>query len=252
MHIPIRQTVAARVVPDQSVLFRKFKEETLKNRQLPIIFEVTKPMRRPQHGRSVADPRVCQPDTIRRLAIANLLLEICGSEKSGAGRCRDIEANRINLHRLGDVLEILSTEFAIAQIKFAVDLIEHLARNADATAVGDTLQSRGDIDAVAHQIAVALLDDIAEVDADAEFDAALGWNASITLDHAVLDLDGAAHGVDHTAELNDTSVPSALHYAPVMYGYGWINQIAPERPQSGQCSIFVGASKPAISDHVRH
>src|SRR5580698_8261274 len=175
MHIPIRQAIAARIVPDQSVLLGKSKEETLKNRQLPIIFKVTEPMRRPQYGRSVANPRVGQADSVRRLAIANLLLEICGSEKSGAGRCRDIETNRINLHRLGDVLEILSTEFAIVQIELALDLIEHLARNADATAIGNALQTRCDIDAVAHQIPVALLDNIAEVDTDAELDAALGW-----------------------------------------------------------------------------
>ena len=76
--------------------------------------------------------------------------------------------------------------------------------------------------------------------------------ASIALDHAVLHLDGATHGVNYAAELDEAPVAGAFHHAPVMYGYGWINQIAPERPQSGQCSIFVGASKPAISDHVRH
>jgi hypothetical protein len=75
-----------------------FKEETLKNRQLPIIFEVTKPMRRPQYGRSVANPRVGQADSVRRLAIANLLLEICGGEKSGAGRCRDIGSEITRTH----------------------------------------------------------------------------------------------------------------------------------------------------------
>jgi hypothetical protein len=32
----------------------------------------------------------------------------------------------------------------------------------------------GDIDAVAHQIAVALLDDVAQMDADTEFDALVG------------------------------------------------------------------------------
>ena len=44
---------------------------------------------------------------------------------------------------------------------------------ADSAGLGDPLQPRGNIDAVAHQIAVALLDNVAEVNADAEFDAAL-------------------------------------------------------------------------------
>ena len=43
----------------------------------------------------------------------------------------------------------------------------------DGAGGGDALQSRGDVDAIAHQIAVALLDHIAEMDSDAELDAAL-------------------------------------------------------------------------------
>jgi hypothetical protein len=40
--------------------------------------------------------------------------------------------------------------------------------------LGDPQEPRGDVDAVAHQIAVALLDDIAQMNADAELDAPLG------------------------------------------------------------------------------
>jgi hypothetical protein len=68
------------------------------------------------------------------------------------------------------------------------------------------------------------------MDADAKLDAALRRKAGVALDHAVLHLDGAAHGVDHTAELHQYSVPGALHDAPVMHGDGRIDQIAAERP----------------------
>ena len=80
----------------------------------------------------------------------------------------------------------------------------------DGAGLGDTFQSRGNIDAVAHQVAVALLDHIAEMDADPELDAALGRQASVALDHAVLHLDGAAHGIDDASELDeDCRRPSA-------------------------------------------
>ena len=121
----------------------------------------------------------------------------------------------------------------------------------DGARLGDTLQPRGDIDAVAHQIAVALLDDVAQMDTDAELNATLGRKAGVTLDHTVLHLDGAAHSVDHAAELNENSVAGALHYAPVMYGNGRVDQIAPERPQPRQCPILVSAGKSAVSDHIR-
>ena len=122
---------------------------------------------------------------------------------------------------------------------------------ADTARLGDAFQTRGDIDAVAHQVAVALLDHIAEMDADAELDAALGRKAGVALDHAVLYLDGAAHSVDNAAELNETSVAGALHHAPVMHGDGGIDQIAAERPQPRQRAILVRAGKPAVSDDIR-
>ena len=82
-------------------------------------------------------------------------------------------------------------------------------------------KSRGDIDAVAHQVAVALLDDIAQMNADAELDAALRWQASVALDHAVLHLDGAANGVNHAAKLDEDAIAGALDHASVMQRRWW-------------------------------
>ena len=109
-----------------------------------------------------------------------------------------------------------------------------------APGLGDTFQSRGNIDAVAHQVAVALLDHIAEMDADAELDATLGRKAGVALDHAVLHLDGAAHGIHHAAELDEAAVAGALHYAAMMRGDGGIDQIAPQPAQPRQRPLLVG------------
>jgi hypothetical protein len=99
-------------------------------------------------------------------------------------------------------------------------------RKTDRARFADALQPRGDVDAITHEIAVSLLDDVAEVDADAELDPALGRQARIALDHAVLHFNRAAHGVNHTAELDDAAVAGALNDAPVMGVDGWIDQIA--------------------------
>ncbi len=122
----------------------------------------------------------------------------------------------------------------------------------DRAGLGNSLQSRGDIDAIAHQIAVALLDHIAKMDADAELDAALGRKAGVPLDHAVLHLDGAAHSVDYAAELNDGTIAGALDHAAIVDGGYRVNQIAAKRSQPCEYPILVGASKPAVSDHIRH
>ena len=96
----------------------------------------------------------------------------------------------------------------------------------------------------------ALLDDVAQMNADAEFDAALGRQAGVALDHAVLHFDGAAHGVDHAAELDENAVSGALDDAPVMRGDGGIDQVAAQPPQPRQRAILVRAGEPAVADHV--
>ena len=79
------------------------------------------------------------------------------------------------------------------------------------------------------------------MDADAKLDAALGR----------LHLDGAAHSVDYAAELHYGSITGAFDDAPVMHGDGGIEQIAAEPAEPRQCAILVGASEPAIPDHIR-
>jgi hypothetical protein len=60
-------------------------------------------------------------------------------------------------------------------------------------------------------IAIALLNDVAQMNANPIDDAALLGHAGVALDHRVLHLDRAAHGVDHAAEFDDRAVASALH-----------------------------------------
>ena len=121
----------------------------------------------------------------------------------------------------------------------------------DRAGLGDALQPRGDIDAVAHQIAVALLDDVAEMNADAKFDALVRRHAGVALDHGVLHFDRAAHRVDDAAELDDAAVAGALDDAAMMHGDRGIDQIAAQRAQSRQGAIFVRAREPAVADHIR-
>ena len=112
-------------------------------------------------------------------------------------------------------------------------------------------EPRGDIDAVAHQVAVGLLDHVAEMNADAELDAAVGRQAGVALDHAVLHLDCAAHRVDHAAELDDAAVAGALDDAAVMQGDGRVDQVAAQRPQPRERAILVRSGEPAVANNIR-
>ena len=113
-------------------------------------------------------------------------------------------------------------------------------------------EARGDVDAVAHQVAVALLDDVADMNADAEFDAPVLRHAGVALDQAVLHFDRAADRVDDAAELDDAAVAGALDSTAVMSGDSRVDEIAPQTAKARERSVLVGAGKPAVADDVGH
>src|SRR5271165_5801710 len=162
----------------------------------------------------------------------------------------DTDLKRIDSHRLGNVLEWGLTKIADRKIEPRSHLPVGVLGQADGAGLGDSFQSRGDIDAVAHQIAVGLLDHVAEMDAYPKLDAALRRHARITLDHRVLNFDRAAHGVHHAAELDERTIARAFDDAPIVDGDGRIDQIAAQRPQPSQRPILVLAGKPTETDHV--
>jgi hypothetical protein len=89
------------------------------------------------------------------------------------------------------------------------------------------------------------------MNADAKFDALVGRDARVALDHGVLHFECAAHRIDYAAELDDAPVAGALDDAAMVHGDCGIYQIAAQRAQSRQSSIFVRAREPAIADHIR-
>ena len=113
------------------------------------------------------------------------------------------DLERIDPDRIGDVLELGWAEIGDREIEPSLDLPIGLLGETNRAGLGDAFQPRGDVDSVAHQVAVGLLDDVAEVNADAKLDASLRRQARVALDHAVLHFDRAAHRVDHAAELDD-------------------------------------------------
>ena len=181
-------------------------------------------------------------------AVAGRLVADSGVAAAFASAAADTQ--RIDPDRLGDVLELGAAEIADREVEPRLDLAIGILGQADGAGRRDALQTRGDVDAVAHQVAVAFLDDIAQMDADPELDAAVLRHAGIALDHAVLHLDGAAHGVHHTAELDQRSIAGALDHPPVVHGDGRIDQVAAQCPQPRQGTIFVRAGEPAVPDHV--
>src|SRR5271166_695021 len=85
----------------------------------------------------------------------------------GRGRraCR-ADLDRVDPHRLRDVLEVLLAEIGEMRVDPAANVIVGRAGKTNPARLCDALEPRGDIDAVAKNV-VALDEHVAEVDADA-------------------------------------------------------------------------------------
>ena len=157
---------------------------------------------------------------------------------------------RIDPDRLGDVLEPGLAEIADRQIEPSLDLAIGVLRQADRARRANAFEPRGDVDAIAHEIAVGLLDDVAEMNADPELDALVRRDSPVALGHAVLNFDGAAHGVDHAAKLDKRAVPSSLDDAAVVRGDGGVDQVAAQPPEARKGAVLVGVGETAVTDNI--
>ena len=110
--------------------------------------------------------------------------------------------DRKDLDWTGDVPQRFLAEIDEAFLHPVAHLLVSRAGQTDPARPGDALDPHGDIDAVAHQIAVALFDDIAQMHADAELDALVRRNARVALDDAGLYFDRATRRVDYAAKLD--------------------------------------------------
>ena len=105
--------------------------------------------------------------------------------------------------------------------------------------LGDALDPRRDVDAVAHEVAVGLLDDVSEMYADPVLDALVRRDAGIALNHAVLNLDRAAQGIDHAAELDDQPIAGALDHPAVVGGDRRVGEVAAQSAQACEHALLV-------------
>ena len=90
--------------------------------------------------------------------------------------------------------------------------------------LSDAFQSRRDIDAVTHQIAIAFLDNVTKkMNANAKFNAPLWRQASVTLDP--LNLDGATNSFNDASKFNNGSIACVLHHVSLVDRDCGINQV---------------------------
>ena len=140
-------------------------------------------------------------------------------------------------------VDILDTDVAAvleANVDPIADALVDDRGDADPAGLGERLQARGDVDAIAVDV-VAFNDDIAEIDADSEHD---GWLGRAVIRQGSA---GALHGkravycVDHAAELDDGAIADQLHDAAVVGGDRRVEDGFPVPLQGSERARLVGS-----------
>jgi hypothetical protein len=167
-------------------------------------------------------------------------------------RPRRAGLDRVDPNRPRDVLEAVVANIDERLFDLVPDLPICVLGETDRTWGGDPLEPRSNVDPVAHQIAVAFLDYVADMDSYAKLNAPVLLHAGVALDHAALHFDRAADCVDHAAELDEDAVARALDGPTVMRSDGGIDQIAAETAKARENPILVRSCKPGIADDVGH
>ena len=121
--------------------------------------------------------------------------------------------------------------------------------DADSTGLGERLQSRGDVDAIAINV-LAFDNDVAKIDADSQHDDPLRRAFIRRRGTAALHRKRAVYGIDHAAELDDGAIADQLHDAAVVGGDGWVEDGLSVPLQSSQSARLVGSHQSRIADHI--
>ena len=155
----------------------------------------------------------------------------------------------VNPNRAGDVLELLAAPVLKICLELAAYLPVCVFRNADGARVSDTFQAGGDVDTITENIAV-LDDDVADVDADAKFDARALGHVSVTFAHPALNGDRTAHGIDSTGKLDQYSIARRLYDAAGMLGNLGVQEFTAMHLKARKRALLVIADKPAVAGDI--
>jgi hypothetical protein len=169
---------------------------------------------------------------------------------AATGRRGAVEGHTERLNRLGDVLDPVLAHRLERQRELVAHLVINAPGDADAPRLGEALKARGDVHAVAVDVAL-LQHDVADVDADAEPDAPVFGLARLALRHAVLDRDRALDRVDGAGELDQGAVARELDHAAAVLIDQRLDEVLAVGPKPRMRRGFVLAHQPAVADHVR-
>ncbi len=157
--------------------------------------------------------------------------------------------NGIAPHPLGDVLDLLLAEVLVAEAEDALDLLVDGPGDADPARFGQALEAGRHVHAVAVDV-LALDDDLAEIDADAEVDLAVVRDTGVARGHRLLNLDGRLDGLGDAVELGQESVAGGLDDAAAVFLDLRVDEFVAQRLEADQSAGLVDLHQSRIAGDV--
>jgi hypothetical protein len=136
-----------------------------------------------------------------------------------------------------------------SKTKSSAHLVPNDTADADPTRLGQRLQTRRDIYAIAEDV-VLLSDHVAEIDPDPELDPLFRRGPRVPLGHAALDLKRATNGVDHARELGKEAVAGVLHNPAAVFGDLGVDQFPEMGLEPFVRPLLIHPHQPGIRRHV--
>ena len=152
------------------------------------------------------------------------------------------------MHRRRNVLHFLRADIGELHRQLVGDLLVHRARDADAADLGKALEARGDIDAVAEQVAVAL-DHVADGDADAKAHLPARRIRHVAGAQAFLDVDRAAHGFDRARKFGEHGIARGVENAAAAFGDEVVGHLTIGR-EPPQRFLFVLGNQSGVAGNI--
>ena len=168
---------------------------------------------------------------------------LAGGSRAGAG------PDAIGLHAARDVLELAPAHVLETVGQVPVYMLVDCLRDADAAGVGDALQARGHIHAIAEHV-VVVGDDVREVDADAEAHPLVFRCRGVARLAFRLHVDGEGHGIHNTRKLGQEAIAQGLDHPAAMTQQQRIDDGQLPVHQLVQGAGLVLFHQPRVSRHI--
>src|SRR6185437_5417478 len=123
------------------------------------------------------------------------------------------------------------------------------ARDTDAARFSQPLQACRHVDTIAEDIA-AVADNVADIDANTKSNIFLGGHRGIAFNHAALNVDGTADGVDNADKFHQHAVASRLYYSTSMFDDLGIDHLLAVGFERTKGAFLIFAHKPAVTGDI--